>query len=60
MNELYNYQDYTINMDLLNQLVEKISQHEIKDIIRKMLKYHGYDRITFTELEEMLYNVLEG
>ncbi len=25
-----------------------------------MVKYHGYDRITFTELEEMLYDVLEG
>lgn len=25
-----------------------------------MLKYHTYERITFTELEEMLFNILEG
>ena len=25
-----------------------------------MVKVHGYDRITFTELEDMLYDVLEG
>jgi hypothetical protein len=29
-------------------------------VLRKMVKVHGYDRITFTELEEMLYHVLEG
>ena len=25
-----------------------------------MVKVHGYDRITFTELEDMLYDILEG
>ena len=60
MNELYNYENLTINMDLLNQLIEKIAHKEIKDVIKKMLKFHGYDRITFTELEDMLYNILDG
>ena len=47
-------------MELLNQLIEKIAHTEIKEVIKKMVKFHGYDRITFTELEEMLYDVLEG
>jgi hypothetical protein len=60
MNELYNYESSTINMELLSQLIEKIAHVEIKEVIKKMVKFHGYDRITFTELEEMLYDVLEG
>jgi hypothetical protein len=60
MNELYNYEKFTINMELLNQLIEKIAHKEIKDVIKKMVKFHGYDRITFTELEDMLYNILDG
>lgn len=47
-------------MELLGQLVEKISQQEIREIIRRMVKGQGWDRITWTELEEMLYDVLEG
>ena len=60
MNELYNYENCTINMELLNQLIEKIAHLEIREVIKKMIKFHGYDRITFTELEDMLYNILEG
>lgn len=51
MNELYDYENCTINMELLNQLIDKISQQEIREVLSKMLKFHSYDRITFTELE---------
>ena len=39
MNELYNYETYTINMELLNQLIEKIAHVEIKEVIKKMVKF---------------------
>ncbi len=58
MTELYDYENCTINIELLNQLIDKISQQEMRVVLSKMLKFHTYERITFTELEEMLYNVL--
>ena len=34
-------------------------QHIIKEVLVKMLKVAPYERICFTELEEMLYDILE-
>lgn len=59
MNELYDYEKCTVDMEMLATLIDQVTQREIKSVLRKMLKYHTYERITFTELEEMLFDILE-
>lgn len=39
----------------MNEEVKKIGDANIQSIVRKMLKPQTYDRISFTELEEMLF-----
>lgn len=62
---------YKLDGSRLQQLVDGIGSgpnineeesemfRSIKDVLRKMLKIAAYERISFTELEEMLYDILE-
>lgn len=43
---------------MLNEEIKKIGDGNIQTIVRKMLKPQTYDRISFTELEEMLFEVI--
>jgi hypothetical protein len=60
MDWLYDYEKLTVDVEALNGMVDKVELKEVREVLRKMVKAHGYDRVTFTELEEMLYHVLEG
>lgn len=58
MNRLYNFNNLTINTEDMNELINKIEDIDLQLILTKMLKYHSYERITFTELEEMLFDII--
>jgi hypothetical protein len=58
MSHLYNFNAFTINFDMLVEEVRKITDINLQNIVKKMLKPQSYDRISFTELEEMLFEIL--
>ena len=60
MNPLYNFNNLTINTEEMNELINKIEDIDLQLILTKMLKYHSYERITFTELEEMLFDIISN
>ena len=60
MNRLYNFNTLTINTEDMNELINKIEDLDLQLILTKMLKYHSYERITFTELEEMLFDIISN
>lgn len=58
MHHLYNYESYTINIELMNDEIHKIKDHTLQKILIKMLKVQTYERITFAELEDMLFEYI--
>ena len=48
MNYLYNFNTFTVNLEEITTLIEKIEDRDLREILRKMLKHHSYERITFT------------
>lgn len=48
MNYLYNFNTFTVNLEEITTLIEKIEDRDLREILRKMLKPHSYERITFT------------
>ena len=58
MTHLYNLDNYTINFEELREYLTSIEDSDIREVLSKMLKSHSYERITFTELEEMLYEMI--
>ena len=50
MHHLYNYESYTINIELMNDEIHKIKDYTLQKILIKMLKVQTYERITFAEL----------
>ena len=56
---LYNFSTYTINVEEIGLLTGAIHDTDLRNILGKMLKFHSYERITFTELEEMLYEIIQ-
>ena len=60
MNFLYDLDQMEIDFTGLNRLVQNVCDDEIRHILKKMMKVAPYERITFTELEDMLYGILEN
>ena len=58
LSHVYNSLSYTIDNEEINGLVDVITDKDLKNVLKKMLKYHSYERITFTSLEEMLYEII--
>jgi hypothetical protein len=50
MNHLYNFNNFTLNFEQLNEEVRKINDINLQNIVKKMVKPQSYDRISFTEL----------
>jgi len=51
MTHLYNFHNFTLNLEYLTEEVSKITDQNLRNIVKKMLKPQTYDRISFTELE---------
>jgi hypothetical protein len=48
MSLLYNYNSHSIDQSQLNSLLEEVEDMDLQLILKKMLKIHTYERITFT------------
>ena len=48
LHDIYNFNTYTINNEEINELINMIYDEDLKKILVKMLRYHSYERITFT------------
>lgn len=59
MTELYS-DEMNIDIPQLNKRILRVESIQMRDIFIKMLKVAPYERISFTELEEMLYSILES
>jgi serine/threonine protein kinase len=58
LTHLYDPLTYTLDYEELNDLLLRVKSADLREVLKKMLKQHSYDRITFTELEEMLFEVI--
>lgn len=47
MYHLYNYDTYTINLELMHEEINKVKHHMLQKILVKMLKIQTYERISF-------------
>lgn len=43
---------------MLQEEIRKVKDGDLQSVLKQMLKVHSYERITFTELEEMLYEII--
>lgn len=42
MGRLYNPTTFTVNVDKINSLVEGLQDYDLRNILKKMLKYRSY------------------
>jgi hypothetical protein len=42
MNHIYNYDNYTINLDILSEEIKKVKDMDLQKILTKMLKVQSY------------------
>ena len=59
LSHLYDFHVFSLNMEQVNRLVSEVRDRDLRHILGKMLKVHSYERIMFTELEEMLEEVVK-
>ena len=57
---LYDKNSQTLNPQLLAQSMQQVEDPQLSCVLEKMLKVPSYERITFPELEEMLYAMMGG
>jgi len=58
LNHLYNLKNSTLDYEEVCTLVSEVQDQDVQVILQKMLKWHSYERIVFTELEEMLFEMI--